>query len=166
MLLALRWGDVDFEQSSIRVFEGYSAGTTGKTKSRKSRTVPMVDKVSERLKQTKQRGYLIGKTHLVFVSRERTNVDGSALRRRYHAALDAAGLRRLRFHDLRHTFGTHAIRHADPREVMEWMGHADLATTQKYLAYKPRGDAARRLSEAFQAEPGIGIPRDARRSEG
>jgi integrase len=32
---------------------------------------------------------------------------------------------------------------------MEWMGHADLATTQKYLAYKPRKDAARRLSAAF-----------------
>jgi site-specific recombinase XerD len=32
---------------------------------------------------------------------------------------------------------------------MEWMGHADLKTTQIYLAYKPKADAARRLSEAF-----------------
>jgi integrase len=37
-LLALRWTDVDFEQSAIRVFEGYSANVTGKPKSRKSRT--------------------------------------------------------------------------------------------------------------------------------
>jgi integrase len=64
-----------------------------------------------------------------------------------------AGRRRLRFHDLRHTFGTHAIRIADPREVMEWMGHADLKTTQIYLQYKPKADAARRLSEAFGAAP-------------
>jgi integrase len=42
------------------------------------------------------------------------------------------------------------IRHADSREVMEWMGHADLKTTQVYLAYKPKADAARRLSEAFE----------------
>ena len=72
---------------------------------------------------------------------------------RYHKALERAGLRRLRFHDLRHTFGTHAIRAADPREVMEWMGHADIKTTQVYLAYKPKADAARRLSEAFGAAP-------------
>ena len=53
-----------------------------------------------------------------------------------------------RLHDLRHTFSSIAIRTRDVREVMEWMGHADLQTTQKYLAYRPRGDAARRLSEA------------------
>ncbi|MFZ2114084.1 MAG: hypothetical protein WAU77_10190 [Solirubrobacteraceae bacterium] len=41
-----------------------------------------------------------------------------------------AGLRPLRFHDLRHTFGSVAIRTADPRELQEWMvgllDHADL----------------------------------------
>ncbi len=31
------------------------------------------------------------------------------------------------------------------------MGHADLKTTQIYLAYKPKADAARRLSAAFRA---------------
>ena len=56
------------------------------------------------------------------------------------------------------------IRIADPREVMEWMGHADLATTQKYLAYKPRGDAARRLSEGFRAAAGAELTGDRERS--
>jgi len=149
-LLALRWGDVDFEQSSIRVFEGYSANTTGKPKSRKSRTVPMVDKVAERLGEVKKRGYLTGKTNLVFVSRERTNVDGSALRRRYHATLDAAGLRRLRFHDLRHTFGSLAINVASIVQVQAWMGHADIKTTMRYLHHKSRADDARLLSAAFE----------------
>ena len=51
---------------------------------------------------------------------------GHKLRDRYKAALKKAGLRELRFHDLRHTFGSHAIRTADSREVMEWMGHQDL----------------------------------------
>lgn len=54
-------------------------------------------------------------------------------------------------HYLRHTFGSHAIRTADSREVMEWMGHQDLATTQRYLQFKPRQDAARRISAAFKA---------------
>jgi len=70
------------------------------------------------------------------------------------SALKKAGLHELRFHDLRHTFGSHAIRTADSREVMEWMGHRDLATTQRYLQFKfkPRQDAARRISAAFQAD--------------
>jgi integrase len=148
-LLALRWADIDFEHSSIRVYEGYSANTTGKTKSRKSRTVPMVDKVAERLLQVRARGFLTAKTNLVFVSRERTNVDGSALRRRYIATLDAAGLRRLRFHDLRHTFGSLAINVASIVQVQAWMGHADIKTTMRYLHHKSRADDARLLSAAF-----------------
>lgn len=50
----------------------------------------------------------------------------------------------LRFHDLRHTFGTRMIDKADIRRVQEWMGHADIQTTMKYLLhYAPReGDAA------------------------
>jgi len=149
-LLALRWNDVDFEQSSIRVFEGYSANTTGKPKSRKSRTVPMVDKVADALRELKQRGHHAAKTQLVFVSRDGTNVDGSALRRRYHATLDGAGLRRLRFHDLRHTFGSLAINVASIVQVQVWMGHADIKTTMRYLHHKSRADDARLLSAAFE----------------
>lgn len=151
-LLALRWGDVDSEQSSIRVFEGFSAGTTGKTKSRKSRTVPMVDKVAERLTQLKRRPFMTGANHLVFVSRDRTNVDGSALRRRYGNTLQAAGLRQLRFHDLRHTFGSLAINVASIVQVQAWMGHADIKTTMRYLHHKSRAGDARLLSAAFEAE--------------
>ena len=73
-------------------------------------------------------------------------LDGSALRRRFKRARDQAGLRPLRFHDLRHTFGSTAIRVADPREVQEWLGHADFTTTQIYMHYKPRTDAAERTA--------------------
>lgn len=61
--------------------------------------------------------------------------------------------RRRHNHDLRHTFGTHAIRTADSREVMEWMGHQDIRTTQLYLQFKPKHDSARRLSDAFDPKP-------------
>lgn len=105
-LLALLWDDVDFEQSSIRVFEGYSDKQKGKPKSRRSRTVPMVDKVADALGELKERSHHTEDHHHVFVSREGTPLDGSALRRRYRAALIAADLRPLRFHDLRHTFGS------------------------------------------------------------
>jgi integrase len=40
------------------------------------------------------------------------------------------------------TFGTRMISKADIRHVQEWMGHADIQTTMRYLHYAPR--AARR----------------------
>lgn len=86
---------------------------------------------------------------LVFCGKFGGHVMPSKLRLRYKDALVKAKLRPLRFHDLRHTFGTHAIRTADSREVMEWMGHQDLKTTQIYLSFKPQADAAKRISDAF-----------------
>ena len=62
-------------------------------------------------------------------------------------------MRRLRFHDLRHTFGTRAVEQAESiLELKEWMGHANVQTTMRYLHYKSKADAARRLAEAFEEE--------------
>jgi integrase len=151
-LVALRWEDVDFEHSSIRVFEGYVAGQAGKPKSRRSRTVPMVEEIADALTELKGRDDWTGKGDLVFVSREGTHVDGSALRRRYIATLAAVGLRRLRFHDLRHVFGSLAINVASIVQVQAWMGHADIKTTMRYLHHKSRADDAQLLSAAFRPE--------------
>jgi integrase len=59
----------------------------------------------------------------------------------------------LRFHDLRHTFGTRMIAKADIRRVQEWMGHADIQTTMRYLHYAPRAEDAQLVAAAFQVEP-------------
>ena len=84
-------------------------------------------------------------------------LDGSGLRKRYKTALTAAGLRQLRFHDLRHTFGTRMIVKADIRRVQEWMGHADIQTTMRYLHYAPRAEDAALVAEAFElSTPGAG----------
>ncbi|MGH8573212.1 MAG: tyrosine-type recombinase/integrase, partial [Gammaproteobacteria bacterium] len=148
-LLALRWTDVDFGADTIRVRHNWSAGHEGTPKSGRGRAVPMMEEVAKALARQGRRDRLVGDQDLVFCDPLGRHLGYKSLSRRYKESLARAGLRPLRFHDLRHTFGTHAIRHADPREVMEWMGHADLATTQKYLTYKPRRDAARRLSAAF-----------------
>jgi integrase len=90
-------------------------------------------------------------------------VDGKDLRDAFYNALEAAGLGRLReqetpivFHDLRHTFGTLAVRVFPLSDVKEMMGHADLQTTMRYVHYVPRHDAGRRLSQAFAVEAGAG----------
>ena len=148
-LLALQWEDVDFEADTIRVRRNWTAGREGTPKSGRGRAVPMIEEVAQALARLGQRRRFVGAQELVFCDPLGRHLGYKSLSQRYKEALSRTGLSELRFHDLRHTFGTHAIRHADPREVMEWMGHADLATTQKYLAYKPRKDAARRLSAAF-----------------
>ena len=149
-LLALRWEDVDFEAEAIRVRHSWTAGREGTPKSGRGRAVPMMDDVAQALARLGQRERWTGEQDLVFCDPIGRHLGYKSLSRRYKEALAAAGLRQLRFHDLRHTFGTHAIRAADPREVMEWMGHADIQTTQQYLAYKPRKDAAKRLAGAFR----------------
>ncbi|HEX8743353.1 MAG TPA: site-specific integrase [Thermoleophilaceae bacterium] len=148
-LLALRWRDVDFTGSLIRVRASYAAGQVTTPKSGKVRSVPMAPDVAKALAQLGARGYKTGDDDLVFVGQLGSFVDPSALRRRYDAAVNRAGLRRLRFHDLRHTFGTRMIAKADIRRVQEWMGHADIQTTMKYLHYVPREDDARLVAEAF-----------------
>ena len=85
----------------------------------------------------------------MFASEAGSYLSDSALRLRYRAALTRAGLRQLRFHDLRHTFGTRMISKADVRRVQEWMGHADIQTTMRYLHYVPAHDDSDRLTAAF-----------------
>ncbi len=151
-LLALRWRDVDFAGSVIRVRTSYAARELTSPKSGKVRSVPMAPDVASRLAALGQRPDWVGDDDLVFVGETGSYLDGSALRRRYGTALARAGLRSLRFHDLRHTFGTRMIAKADIRRVQEWMGHADVQTTMRYLHYAPRGDEAKLVAEAFRLE--------------
>jgi integrase len=149
-LLGLRWEDVDFAAATIRVRRTWGNGVEGTPKSGRDRAVPMMDDVAQALTGQRRRERFVDHQDLVFCDPLGKHLAYKSLSERYKEALATAGLRQLRFHDLRHTFGTHAIRAADPREVMEWMGHADIQTTQKYLSYKPRRDAAKRLAAAFE----------------
>src|SRR5439155_25408064 len=96
------------------------------------------------------REHATGDDDLVFPGGFGTYLDGSALRRRFGAAQKRAGLRQIRFHDLRHTFGTLAVRGAESIvELQAWMGHAEVRTTMRYTHYREQQDAAERLSAVF-----------------
>ena len=151
-LFALRWRDVDFAGSVIRVRSSYADGALTTPKSGKVRSVPLAPDVAEALAKLGQRGDFTNDDDLVFVGQWGGYLDGSALRRRYDTALKHAGLRKLRLHDLRHTFGTRMIGKADIRRVQEWMGHADIQTTMRYLHYAPREGEAALVDEAFAVE--------------
>jgi integrase len=108
----------------------------------------MVREVAEALARLGQRGYLVDRDDPVFPS-EGDWLDGSALRWRFVAACERADLRVLRFHDLRHTFGSNAINRANLVQVQAWMGNADHRTTMRYLHHKSLGAEADLLAGAF-----------------
>lgn len=149
-LLALRWRDIDFPAATVHVRQNLTSAGLTSPKSGKERAVPLAGEVATALARLSQRDQFTAEDDLIFAGPYGDHLVGRVVSRRFHEAAARAGLRRLRFHDLRHTFGTHAIRTADSREVMEWMGHEDIRTTQSYLQFKPKHDAARRLSAAFE----------------
>jgi integrase len=127
----------------------YAGGALTTPKSGKVRSVPLAPEVAQALRRLAERSRFHCPDDLVFVGEAGSYMDGSALRRRYQSALARAALRPLRFHDLRHTFGTRMIAKVDIRRVQEWMGHADIHTTMRYLHYAPREEDARLVAEAF-----------------
>ncbi|MBA2361419.1 MAG: site-specific integrase [Actinobacteria bacterium] len=151
-LLALRWRDIDFDAETIRVF-GSVDERAGRTvpKSGRGRSVPMVADVAQTLAKLGQRERFTGRDDLVFPNAVGHFLDKSALRRRYKEAITTARLRPIKFHELRHTFGSLAINAGSIVEVQHWLGHADTRTTSRYLHHKSRGDEARRLGPAFDA---------------
>jgi integrase len=101
----LRVGDVDFAAGLLRFVQGYTDdGGFASVKGHELRSVPMAPTLAARL-----RPYCSGRPADALVFRPERGADalcGSALYRRFIDAADRAGLRRIRFHDLRHSFGT------------------------------------------------------------
>jgi integrase len=159
-LVALRWREVDFARQTLRVAASYANGELTVPKSGKGRSVPLAPPVAEALARLGQRERWTAPDDLVFAGAGGTYLDASALRRRYVAAQKAAGLRPLRFHDLRHTFGTLAVEHVTSLvELQAWMGHADIKTTMRYTHFRSHPDAAQRLAQAFVvADPAAPAP--------
>lgn len=129
-------------------------GTEDAPKSGRVRAVPMIDQVADAITELAARQRLTGEEDLVFCTPEGGYLGDSALRRRYYAALKAAGIRHLRFHDLRHTFGTLVVQVFPLSDVQACMGHADIATTMIYVHHVPRNDAAAKLTAALAAAAG------------
>jgi integrase len=151
-LIALRWRDVDWPASVIRIRRSFTRGAFGTPKSRRSsRAVPMIARVGGDLDVLYRSSAFQGDDDLVFAHPVTGGVyDASKLRKRFKAAVAAAELRPIRFHDLRHTFGTRAAAAGVPmRTLQEWMGHRDFKTTLVYADYAPRAEEQALIERAF-----------------
>jgi integrase len=152
-LLALRWRDVDFAGSALTIARAMSARVESSTKSGRMRRVPLADQAAAALDHMSRRERYTTPDDLVFCNLYGRPLDESALRRRYRRAQVTAGVRPLRFHDLRHTFGSRlAAKGVDVVTIKEAMGHSALATTSRYLHARPASTQAQAFTAAFTAD--------------
>jgi integrase len=156
-LLALRWNHVDLEGSVVTVSRAMSAGVETTTKSGRVRRVPLPDQASAALARLRQRPDFTDTTEFVFAD----PTLGRALhpvtvRERFKQARDAVGARPLRFHDLRHTYGSLlAAAGVDLVTIKEMMGHSALSTTGRYLHARPASEQTARFTRAFAGRTAI-----------
>jgi integrase len=159
-LRALRWMDVDFAGATIHARRNRPGSYSEKApKSGKVRSLPLVDEAARALDALSRREHYTDATARCFTVTGGM-LDEGDVRDAFYAALEGAGLGRLRtksdpivFHDLRHTFGTMMARlGVDVVSIQAWMGHADIATTQRYMHYSPKAGVAAELSAKIAAE--------------
>ena len=151
-LFALRWRDVDWMASRIRVRRSYARKRAGREaqfgrpkSKRSSRSVPMHDRVGAELERHFQRSHYQADDDLVFCHPHTGGpLDSLQRSQAVQGCARRAGFRPIRFHDLRHTFGTQMAAAGVPmRTLQEWMGHRDIKTTMIYADYHAERARAR-----------------------
>jgi integrase len=153
-LLGLRWRDVDWSAQRIRVRNAYTRGehsSRGKSDLSTRRSVPMADRLVGELDGWSQRSVYASETSLVFAHPNTGNpLDRSKVTKRFQDACVDAGVRVITFHELRHTFATRMAAQGVPlRKLQEWLGHADIKTTQIYMHYAPDEHEIAMVNEGF-----------------
>ncbi len=134
----LKLGNIDFERSTVRVLG----------KGNKERTVPMGEPARHAVEQWLAARHQLARPDspdLVFLGVKGGPLDQRVARRVVHAATAASGAASGP-HSLRHAMATHLLAGgADLRSVQELLGHASVATTQRYTHVTDE-----RLRSAFQ----------------
>jgi integrase len=156
-VLTLRWEDVDLTDRLLLVRRGLSAGEETPPKGRRHRFVPLPMPAAAALARLAGREEFTAPDDYVLANRFGRRLDASALRHRYKRGCAAAGLRPVRLHGLRHAAGSLIARTSDPVFVRDFLGHAKLTTTDRYLSSKLRPEEFERLDRAFGAAPGPGV---------
>lgn len=156
-LIGLRWRDVDWNTQRIRVRNTFVRGehsTDGKSDLSTRRSVPLAGRLATELEAWSRRTPYSHDDALVFAHPTKgTPLDGAKITKRFKAACNEAGVRSVRFHDLRHTFATRLAASGVPiRTIQEFLGHADSKTTQIYAHYAPSEHELQLVNAAFATD--------------
>lgn len=175
-VLGLRWDAIDFERDTITIRhtvtstlidgkEEIIAQDSAKTKS-SMRTLPLVGRfktyftevkaAQELNKQVCGNCYNYEYDGYVFVDEMGDRITPEYLTSAFPHFLQRHGLKRMRFHDLRHSCASLLLANGVPlKQIQEWLGHSDFSTTANIYAHL---DYSSKLSSAQAMVEGMVLP--------
>ena len=175
-VLGLKWDAIDFERGTISVIRTVTTITldgkqteieqqSAKTKS-SLRTLPLIGSFREYFLQVKEAQELnkqvCGNCYnyeydgFVFVDELGEQMRANYLTSAFPKFLEDHGLRRMRFHDLRHSCASLLLANGVPlKHIQEWLGHSDFTTTANIYAHL---DYKSKITSAQAMETGLALP--------
>lgn len=175
-VLGLKWDAIDFERGTISVIRTVTTITldgkqteieqqSAKTKS-SLRTLPLIGSFREYFLQVKEAQELnkqvCGNCYnheydgFVFVDELGERMRANYLTSAFPKFLENHGLRRMRFHDLRHSCASLLLANGVPlKHIQEWLGHSDFTTTANIYAHL---DYKSKITSAQAMETGLALP--------
>ena len=157
---ALQWRDIDFDKRSIEVRRSYRKSIMTDTKNKKRRRVDMTPHLSETLKShktaQKRRALKTGKqfSEFVFNGTGIEMLNRTAFRNALNRCTEKAGLRKVRAHDLRHSYATiRLMRGHNVGDVSYQLGHSSIKITYDVYAHWIPGHFKSEVDELDQAQP-------------
>lgn len=175
-VLGLKWDAIDFERGTISVIRTVTTITldgkqteieqqSAKTKS-SLRTLPLIGSFREYFLQVKEAQELnkqvCGNCYnheydgFVFVDELGERMRANYLTSVFPKFLEDHGLRRMRFHDLRHSCASLLLANGVPlKHIQEWLGHSDFTTTANIYAHL---DYKSKITSAQAMETGLALP--------
>lgn len=147
--LGLRWEDIDLDGGTLRVSQSlqridkaFQFVEPKTSRSRRTLALPSIASAALRAHRTKQlqerlaAGPMWEEHGLVFARANGKPLHGSNVTREFQRMLERAGLRRLRFHDMRHACASLLIAQGvHPRVVMEVLGHSQIGITMNLYSH-------------------------------
>jgi integrase len=155
-IVGLRWESIDFEANAITiehtVTEAYVdgkriivAGDTTKTKS-SYRSLPLIPEFrakllavreeQERNRKLCSKSYNKADAQYVYTDVLGNRIKPGYLSSAFHEFLETRGLKRMRFHDLRHSCASLLLANGvSLKQIQEWLGHSNFTITADIYAH-------------------------------
>lgn len=167
-ILGLRWSDIDFEKKTLQVVQTVykplnQPPTIQAPKTAGSvRAIAIADNVVDELREHKKKqnqlrlrfGGAYNNHDLICPRTDGKPMDPRGVNDHFEEMINKTGMKKIRFHDLRHSHATIMLQLGEhPKVVSERLGHRDVNITMNTYSHvlpNMQQDAANRMSEAFK----------------
>ena len=173
--VGLRWDAIDYERKTLTIKHTVTQmNVDGKqtivdkerTKTKSSyRTLPLVapfEKLLHELKAEQEEhrrvcgsAYCTESLDYIYVNEIGERVKPNFITQNFPLTLEKAGLRRIRYHDLRHSCASLLYANGvSLKDIQEWLGHSDISTTSNiytHLDYSSKVSSANAILDCFPA---------------